>query len=58
MQGVNLMKKQDIVLTDELVDVLGDEFEAKKKKEPEFAMNFIQWVEFRLWEMAHQSHAF
>lgn len=52
------MKKHDIVLTDELLDVLGDEFENKKKKEPAFAMNFIQWVDFRLWEMAHQSHAF
>lgn len=52
-----MMKKQDIVVTEELLDLFAEEFE-QKRAEPDFTMNYIQWVDFRLWELANQSHAF
>lgn len=51
------MKKHEIVLTDELLELFGEEFQQKEEL-PNSNMNFIQWVEFRLWELANQSHAF
>lgn len=51
------MNKHDIVVTEELLDLFGEEFQVKKA-EPDFTMNYIQWVEFRLWELANQNHAF
>lgn len=42
----------NIVITDELLDYLGEEFQhIDRQKYPN--MNFLQWVEFRKWELSN-----
>ena len=44
-------KKRNIVLTDEYLETLGDEFQ-QKDKHPFEQMTFEQWVDYHLWKFS------
>lgn len=44
-------KREGVILTDELLDVLADEYMQKNEKNKD--MTFFEWVEYRKWQLSN-----